>query len=398
MKLVPVDVDGFQFCVRDLDAGRIVLLVEPCMNFQPCFRFGGSNQADDDLQALERNTLPVSSDVAEQTMLDLVPLARARWVVTHLDHEAGGVRQVLEFQPPQPRPWAIASAAVGHDQQPRALREPLPAELPPPEQDRGDCELGRVVTDSYIHQGFVVLNVIDPVWDGLPKFFFGKVMGLHFDRTFRWPQQPARILQISQHFLLLRVHRDRWLGLLGIAIHAAGDELELGITVGMLLAFDGLAIRLKAVAHLAEQLTDFCTADLKPLPPELSLQASRALDRPSQRRHRITTRARLDQSFDRLLETRLLMLARLSASPRPALAVGGENLRRLQFFDPVLNGRTRQSGRLEHGGDSPPSKRHRFRSGPTTDSAFIKVQENRRVFAMNRFNQCVVWHPRTHPT
>ena len=37
------------------------------------------------LVAHQRATTPVASDVGEHAMFDLVPLARARWEVTHVD-------------------------------------------------------------------------------------------------------------------------------------------------------------------------------------------------------------------------------------------------------------------------------------------------------------------------
>jgi len=63
---------------------------------------------------------------------------------------------------------------------------------------------------------------------------------------------------------------------------AAGNELELGISVRVLLPLDGLAVGLKAVAHVLEQFADLRAADLELLQPELSCQRPRALDRPTQ--------------------------------------------------------------------------------------------------------------------
>ena len=56
-------------------------------------------------------------------MFDLVPLAGTRWQVTDSDLQTDFIGQFLEFDFPQPQARTIAAAAIGRDQQLRALRD-----------------------------------------------------------------------------------------------------------------------------------------------------------------------------------------------------------------------------------------------------------------------------------
>jgi hypothetical protein len=67
---------GGRFC-----AGRIVATVKVSCDRQTGSGFGGANEAQDLLVAVERFSGPVLGDLREQTMLDGVPLGSARRVV-----------------------------------------------------------------------------------------------------------------------------------------------------------------------------------------------------------------------------------------------------------------------------------------------------------------------------
>ena len=53
------------------------------------------NQLDDHLEAGERTTTPVHTDVGPHPVLDLVPLARTRWKVTNDDVQARLIGELL---------------------------------------------------------------------------------------------------------------------------------------------------------------------------------------------------------------------------------------------------------------------------------------------------------------
>lgn len=66
--------------------------------------------------ALQRHAAPIASDMTEQSMLNLVPLAGARWIVTHFNRQSCFVGQMLQFVFPKSIAMAVASTAVRRDQ------------------------------------------------------------------------------------------------------------------------------------------------------------------------------------------------------------------------------------------------------------------------------------------
>lgn len=182
MKLVSVNVDGLQLDVAHLDLWRVVFLVQPCMHLEA--RRGAScrDQIDDDLECLQRHSPPVAGNVAKQLVLNLVPFTRARRVMANLDGQTCDVCEALEFESPKPRSRAVASPAVGSDQEAIGFRKSLSAEFPPPQQDRGYGELGGIMTDSDTDQRLVVLQVVDAVRNRLTQLLLREIMSLDFER------------------------------------------------------------------------------------------------------------------------------------------------------------------------------------------------------------------------
>ena len=157
VELVPVNVDYLEFGVCHFDLERIVFLIQPRMNLEARRCACGSDQVDHDLGGFERNASPVAGDVAEQAVLDLVPLARPWRIVADIDRQARGIGESLKFEMPESGARAVAPAAVCRDQETCGFCKSLLAELLPSELNRGDCELGGVVADSNAGRGSVVL-------------------------------------------------------------------------------------------------------------------------------------------------------------------------------------------------------------------------------------------------
>jgi hypothetical protein len=82
--------------------------------------------------------------------------------------------------------------------------------------------------------------------------------------AFRTPFAAA-VLEIPDQLLLLGVDRDDRLPSSLKPYCLGADELELGIAIGILIAFASLTIGLQAVAGLAEQPRDRAIADVMPL-------------------------------------------------------------------------------------------------------------------------------------
>src|ERR1041385_9194998 len=60
---------------------------------------------------------PIQTDMGEQAVLDLVPLAGPWGKMADRDGDSQGISQGLQFDFPQTDPIAIAAATIGADQQ-----------------------------------------------------------------------------------------------------------------------------------------------------------------------------------------------------------------------------------------------------------------------------------------
>src|SRR5437660_2487118 len=136
------------------------------MNFKPFGCPGVANRFDYDFVSFQGNSLPVSCDVAKESVLDLVPFARSRRIVTNLDHQTRLVGKTLKLQFPQPIAGTVAAATVRGDYQPFGFAVAFPAQLLPPTFDAGYRKLGGVVADADRHAGFVAVDVVNAVGHG----------------------------------------------------------------------------------------------------------------------------------------------------------------------------------------------------------------------------------------
>jgi len=59
MGVMAEEVDGFEFGVRHLDAGRVAVWIELAANLETCVGCGGGDQLDDGLVADQRLAAPV---------------------------------------------------------------------------------------------------------------------------------------------------------------------------------------------------------------------------------------------------------------------------------------------------------------------------------------------------
>jgi len=85
MELVRLERNRSQFFIRDFDARRVWILVQPGAYLEPLPRSGVGDQIDHHFVAAQRLTPPVLADVGEEPMLDLILFAGPRWKVAHRD-------------------------------------------------------------------------------------------------------------------------------------------------------------------------------------------------------------------------------------------------------------------------------------------------------------------------
>src|SRR5947209_15510636 len=96
MKVMRVQVHSRQLLVLDLHVGSITPRVQFGPDTQPLLRGGRPDQIDDDLVTDQGPTPPIHRDMRKQPMLNLVPLARPRGVMTNGDVQSSLVGPPLQ--------------------------------------------------------------------------------------------------------------------------------------------------------------------------------------------------------------------------------------------------------------------------------------------------------------
>lgn len=94
-----VSLDGYlpKFFSGDFPSLWVLPFVQPSMNFQAFPGRCRTYEVHDYLMSLQRHALPVSCDVTEETMLDLVPFARPGRIMTRLENHPGLVGEFLQL-------------------------------------------------------------------------------------------------------------------------------------------------------------------------------------------------------------------------------------------------------------------------------------------------------------
>src|ERR1039457_3316884 len=133
------------FLLRDFPARWILPTIQPTSDGQPFGRGRSGNQVHDRLVISQRLTPPVRRNEREEPVLDLVPLAGARWKVADGKRQAAFIRETLQLQFPESQPPTVAAPAIGGDQQcPGARIKFLPLGAPPA-TNRGHGKGSRVM-------------------------------------------------------------------------------------------------------------------------------------------------------------------------------------------------------------------------------------------------------------
>ena len=96
--------EALHFGAWNDDARGVAAFVELGFDSQAGGGPGVPDQGHHGFERAQRAPAPVLRDVTEQAVLDLVPLARARREVRHMDGEAQGVGEALEAGLPRARP------------------------------------------------------------------------------------------------------------------------------------------------------------------------------------------------------------------------------------------------------------------------------------------------------
>jgi len=197
---------------------------------------------------------PSRRDLAEQAMLDGIPLRRSRRIVADGDFQSGFVREILKSLLETPRPSRVAPSGIRLDHQtfcPRIIR---PMQTPPV----GDGVHGqgrRVARSGHAHMALVSLRIVNSVLRRATFGVLGKVVGIDFLCFF--PPRLPDILEMAHQFFLLGVHADSRVAHPSEFFAFFGDIAELSISLGVRLArVQHLAMAAQTVALLPQQATD----------------------------------------------------------------------------------------------------------------------------------------------
>ena len=116
MEFVAFDRYVGEFFIGDFDSRLVRVFVKLGANAQTRLGCHAADQVHYDLASQQRAASPVVGDVAEHSMLDLVPLAGAGREVTDLHGKPKFISKLLQLQSPQSNSIAVAATAVGGDQ------------------------------------------------------------------------------------------------------------------------------------------------------------------------------------------------------------------------------------------------------------------------------------------
>ena len=100
MNFVASDLDLFELLVGNFDADLIVIGVQHCLDSEPGARLRATDEIDDGLIVDQRLSSPVQADKREEPVLDLIPLAGSRRVVTDRDRDLDLIRHLLQVELP----------------------------------------------------------------------------------------------------------------------------------------------------------------------------------------------------------------------------------------------------------------------------------------------------------
>jgi len=145
----------------------------------------------------------------------------------------------------------------------------------------------------------------------------------------------ANIRLLSKCFFLFCIDRNRRAASSLARSNTSGDVFKLGVAVGVIGTFACLAIALQRVSQRPKYVRDLCSSDAVALRNKLALQVAQALARPAQRRLRIASLCRLDETINGIDQIMLRGFEGLATATFSSLAATGQRVVALKFFNPI---------------------------------------------------------------
>jgi len=217
---------------------------------------GGSppNKPEHPWQRPQGVASPVVADLAEDAMLDGIPLRRATGIMAHRDGEARVIGELLQLVLPKSRTVPIASASITFDHKVVGIRVALSPVRCPPTAQAGHCKRGRDRAPAYHHIG-----VIRPlIGQAVGRRFAGGVAGkvVHVDLFgHNAPARPS-IFEVPEQLGLLRVHTEDGLAVSAEQRLGALNKTILLITMRVRFARETFDVGPQGILHALEQTSD----------------------------------------------------------------------------------------------------------------------------------------------
>ena len=378
-----------QLCVGNLGAGGVLARVELRVNPQARRRPRIADPVDDRLERLQRGAAPVLGDMAEEPMLDLVPLARPRRQVTDMDAEPRLIGELLQLHFPGAGAIAIAPARVRGDKEVSGLRIRAAAQALPPVTNRRDGEGGRIVVLAHADPCLVAGHVIDSVGNRFPARVRRKIVDTHLLRPTRRLPFSAPISEVPDQFFLFRVDQDDRLVMLQETVCRRTEVCTLRVAVGVRRAFVALPRCLQTVAQLVEEAAERRRTHPPPLLSQRGRQLRATLARPPQGRHGVAAGQRVHQRLQGVQETGLRVLKVRAPGAHAALPIGGRAAA-CQLPPASPNRQAREPGRRRHRRIAPVADGPRLRRRPHAATARVQDRRDRRVLPDKGGFQCEV--------
>src|ERR1700688_61125 len=208
MECVTLDIEGYHLRVSDLDTLRVVACIKLASHRQPSLGRCGRNQLDHRFAADQRSSSPGLGNMAEQPMLDLVPLRGSRWIMAYLKRQAGFVSQVLQLNLEQAHAGTIRTTAIRRDHQLVHVGIALAAHDIQPASDRINRELCGVVADAKIYASSIGGDVVNSIRGDFPKLLVNEIVHVDFVGAAFRAVIAAAIFVRTTWFLLLCVDRN----------------------------------------------------------------------------------------------------------------------------------------------------------------------------------------------
>ncbi len=240
--------------------------------------------------------------------------------------------------------------------------------------------------DAHAHPASVAGDVVDAIRNRTPEFRYDEVVHANLlGRALRLPFAPG-ILEIADEFLLLRVDRDGRIAGRQRLLDAIVDVVELPVAIGMIGSLARLAVGLKRIVELMQQLADEGAADRMAHVAQPLAELAQALAGPQQRRLRVATGRGLDQGAQVLDQAGIARHLRSAASAGPADALRVDRLAAAQFGERATDRAARQPGRSGHRRDAAMPRGERLGGGKSAPPALIEHRiERLETLANGRF-------------